>query len=175
MDRLTKKEMLIVKFIVAQNSLATLEKELKNYRVSGIELDSVIVVFRYFSIDRKSTIQRAFSSTNALEKFDWIFYINNYDDLSHLKNEKDAWKHWLKNGKQECRDAVFDWCAYIGNLNLSSIGIKTKEDACELSIFHSAGSTTAQQETWKFIQRCNLGASSHDKSVRFYRTGIGWE
>ena len=44
--------MLIVKFIVAQNSLATLEKELKNYRVSGIELDSVIVVFRYFSIDR---------------------------------------------------------------------------------------------------------------------------
>lgn len=52
MDRLTKKEMLIVKFIVAQNSLATLEKELKNYRVSGIELDSVIVVFRYFSIDR---------------------------------------------------------------------------------------------------------------------------
>ena len=39
-------------FIVAQNSLATLEKELKNYRVSGIELDSVIVVFRYFSIDR---------------------------------------------------------------------------------------------------------------------------
>jgi hypothetical protein len=52
MDRLTKKEMLIVKFIFAQNSLATLEKELKNYRVSGIELDSVIVVFRYFSIDR---------------------------------------------------------------------------------------------------------------------------
>lgn len=44
--------MLIVKFIVAQNSLATLEKELKNYRVSGIELDTVIVVFRYFSINR---------------------------------------------------------------------------------------------------------------------------
>ena len=53
MDKLTKKEMLIVKYIVAQNSLVKLQKELRNYRVSGVEPDSVTVVFRYFSIPKR--------------------------------------------------------------------------------------------------------------------------
>ena len=52
MDKLTKKEMLIVKYIVAQNSLVTLQKELKEYRISGNEPSCVTVVLRYFSIPK---------------------------------------------------------------------------------------------------------------------------
>lgn len=52
MDKLTKKEMLIVKYIVAQNSLATLQKELREYRISGNEPSCVTVVLRYFSIPK---------------------------------------------------------------------------------------------------------------------------
>jgi len=52
MDKLTKKEMLIVKYIVAQNSLVKLQNELKEYRISGYEPESVTVVLRYFSIPK---------------------------------------------------------------------------------------------------------------------------
>ena len=44
--------MLIVKYIVAQNSLVTLQKELKEYRISGNEPSCVTVVLRYFSIPK---------------------------------------------------------------------------------------------------------------------------
>uniref|UniRef100_A0A6C0LDB5 Methyltransferase domain-containing protein n=1 Tax=viral metagenome TaxID=1070528 RepID=A0A6C0LDB5_9ZZZZ len=86
---------------------------------------------KYFSMDIKRTIHRVLSETKLNSEFDWLFYINNYDDLSHLTNEKDAWNHWIEYGKNENRDAVFNWCEYIGNLNLSSLGINSKGAAFE--------------------------------------------
>lgn len=53
MDKLTKKEMLIVKYIVAQNSLVKLQKELKGYRAVGHGPECVTVVLRYFSIPKR--------------------------------------------------------------------------------------------------------------------------
>ena len=86
---------------------------------------------KYFFMDKKKIIRRVLSENRFDEEFDWLFYINNYDDLSFLTNEKDAWNHWTNYGKNENRKAVFNWCDYIGNLNLGSIGINSKEDAFE--------------------------------------------
>jgi len=86
---------------------------------------------KYFSIDLKSSIRRTCSDSNIISGFDWFFYINNYKDLSHVKTEEGALDHWLKIGKKEGRTGTFDWCSYIGNLNLHSVGIITKEDAFE--------------------------------------------
>jgi hypothetical protein len=35
--------------------------------------------------------------------FDWKFYVNKYPDLKHIKNENDAYKHYLLYGKNENR------------------------------------------------------------------------
>lgn len=85
----------------------------------------------YFSIDIKSAIHRVCSNLSINPDFNWFFYINNYNDLSHLKNEEEAFQHWKNIGKNEGRTGTFDWCSYIGNLNLHSIGINTKEGAFE--------------------------------------------
>lgn len=85
----------------------------------------------YFSIDIRSSIRRICSDSNINSDFNWFFYINNYNDLSHLKNEEDALDHWINIGKKEGRAGVFDWCSYIGNLNLQSIGINSNADAFE--------------------------------------------
>ena len=38
-----------------------------------------------------------------MDKFDWIDYISTYDDLKHLNNQNDAWKHFLIHGIKENR------------------------------------------------------------------------
>ena len=52
-----------------------------------------------------------------LDSFDWKYYISIYDDLKHLKTEKDALNHYINNGINEKRmthiDANFDWIFYL--------------------------------------------------------------
>jgi hypothetical protein len=76
-----------------------------------------------------SQIKRTSSIKNINSEFDWFFYVNNYEDLSEITNEKDAWNHWINHGKNENRIGIFDWCSYIGNLNVDCIN--TKEDALD--------------------------------------------
>jgi hypothetical protein len=48
--------------------------------------------------------------------FDWIFYITNNKDLSHIDNMKDAKNHWIYFGKTEGRKVHdFDWMQYLLN------------------------------------------------------------
>jgi len=42
-------------------------------------------------------------SVNDYDVFDWKNYIKNYPDLSHFVHKVDAWKHWIKFGKEEGR------------------------------------------------------------------------
>ena len=42
-------------------------------------------------------------SANQKELFDWVFYINNYDDLKHAQTEEEAWQHWINHGYHEGR------------------------------------------------------------------------
>ncbi len=52
--------------------------------------------------------------------FDWIFYVNYYEDLTHIKNEEQARQHWLRYGKKEGRICNFNWleyCKQIPELN----------------------------------------------------------
>ena len=37
-----------------------------------------------------------------MDNFDYIFYTNLYDDLSHM-NKEQAYKHYIKHGKKEKR------------------------------------------------------------------------
>ena len=64
--------------------------------------------------------------TQSIETdFDWIFYINNYDDLKHVQTKKEAWYHWINHGSLEGRickknesvnqKELFDWVFYINN------------------------------------------------------------
>lgn len=40
----------------------------------------------------------------SFNRFDWIQYVNNYEDLvNNIKSEKEAFKHWLSHGKEEKR------------------------------------------------------------------------
>jgi len=72
---------------------------------------------------------------NQYEMFDWKKYINIYNDLSSLINNKvDAWHHWENYGKAEGRqfciaeEYFFDWQTYIQTYpDLSSI--HNKKDA----------------------------------------------
>lgn len=43
-----------------------------------------------------------------MEKFDWIFYVNYYNDLNHITNYKDAIHHYNNYGKYENRIPYFD-------------------------------------------------------------------
>jgi putative flippase GtrA len=56
--------------------------------------------------------------------FDWITYVNTYQDISCIKNKEDAWDHWINYGKAEGRqyftketkendNKKFDWIQYI--------------------------------------------------------------
>jgi hypothetical protein len=62
-----------------------------------------------------------------MDNFDWLFYINVYDDLKFIKNEEQAKKHYKNYGKNENRicnrdiinkiDKSFDWLFYINAYN----------------------------------------------------------
>jgi hypothetical protein len=74
------------------------------------------------------------------EYFDWKKYISMYKDLSYLKSKKDAWDHWINNGKNENRKKCFlqsdknlityknfDWVTYLCNYSdLNNINTKKK-------------------------------------------------
>ena len=66
--------------------------------------------------------------------FDNKFYISNYSDISHLKNKKDAFIHYINYGIKEYRIINkklyndFDWEFYIF-LYDDLKHIKTKKDA----------------------------------------------
>ena len=80
----------------------------------------------------------------SISDFDWTFYIESHDDLSHLSSFEEAYQHWLEIGKKEGRIATeeqfyatygdrksdlpadFNWCDYLElNPDLKS-GIKSK-------------------------------------------------
>jgi hypothetical protein len=90
------------------------------------------------------------NETNELDEsnFDWEKYVNDYDDLKHIKSKEEAWNHWLKYGKNENRitnlissslektnDYInseefisFDWESYVSNYDDLTY-INSKEDA----------------------------------------------
>jgi hypothetical protein len=35
--------------------------------------------------------------------FDWVFYTRQYNDLKHIQNYEEAWKHWIHYGSKEGR------------------------------------------------------------------------
>jgi len=82
----------------------------------------------FFSTSFCESIQTPFFE-NTNEEFSWKFYVNNYEDLSSIENENDAWNHWINNGKNEGRTCKFDWCSYVGNLQISNVN--TKDEAID--------------------------------------------
>lgn len=61
--------------------------------------------------------------------FDFISYINRYDDLKIINNKKDAWIHWINQGMNESREIVdgFNWKFYINHYKLNNL--KNYDDA----------------------------------------------
>jgi hypothetical protein len=64
--------------------------------------------------------------------FNWNYYVNKYDVLTHIHNERDALLHWLKYGKNQQLIYIdipiyFNWKNYIeiNNLNI----IKNEQEA----------------------------------------------
>jgi hypothetical protein len=72
------------------------------------------------------------------ELFDWEYYISTNKDLSHLKNEEQARKHWLAYGKNEGRKTNnFKWTNYLlANNDLVSEGINNENLALHHWINH---------------------------------------
>ena len=84
-----------------------------------------------------------------IELFNWKEYINNNNDLKHIKNKKDAWEHWIHYGKYEKRIfynlkniknttvdfSEFNWKEYI-HLHQDLSCIKNKEEAWKHWINH---------------------------------------
>jgi hypothetical protein len=63
--------------------------------------------------------------------FDWEFYVNKYNDLSHLKNHKEAFDHYVNHGEKEKREfSDFNWMDYLLiNRDLINDGINTETKA----------------------------------------------
>ena len=47
------------------------------------------------------------------EEFNWLFYINYYEDLKHFNTFDEALIHWNDYGEKEGRRCNFDWMVYI--------------------------------------------------------------
>lgn len=62
------------------------------------------------------------------EMFDWVYYIQNNKDLSHLNNYESARYHWVNYGKKEGRVChSFSWTEYLmENPDLVDEGIDTE-------------------------------------------------
>jgi hypothetical protein len=69
--------------------------------------------------------------------FDWVTYIENYEDLRNagINTYESALQHWNMHGKKEGRtyiDLKFDWVTYIENYeDLRNAGINTYESALQ--------------------------------------------
>lgn len=59
-------------------------------------------------------------SVNDYDTFDWKNYIKNYPDLCHFTHKVDAWKHWIKFGKEEGRT--------YGKIDVSKNSLKSPEE-----------------------------------------------
>ena len=73
--------------------------------------------------------------------FHWEFYINKYDDLNAINNEKDALNHWLKHGKKEQRiyndiSILFEWKDYLVNNDDLRKNIFNEEDAWKHFLYY---------------------------------------
>ena len=111
-------------------------------------------------VDKKELEWRALESVNEYDEYDyfnWENYIENYQDLSHFTRKIDAWKHWIKFGKEEGRSYEkmvssenpvkiseekkreefinFDWEKYVGKYG-DLKAIKSKDDAWKHWIKH---------------------------------------
>ncbi len=88
----------------------------------------------YYKIPKKKTIFDSYDE--EYKNFDWLQYIENYDDLKNtIFNKSKAWIHWVKNGKNEGRTYLdlkkipddFNWTKYIKKIKDNTL--KTKIDA----------------------------------------------
>ncbi len=70
------------------------------------------------------------NNTSNFEDFNWLFYINYYEDLKCFNTFEQALKHWKEYGYMEERKCNFDWMIYINYYDdIKQSGIKTMEDA----------------------------------------------
>jgi hypothetical protein len=51
----------------------------------------------------KDIIEEGVEESDEYKIFDWRTYVNNYQDLRHFKDKKNAWNHWFNHGKLEGR------------------------------------------------------------------------
>src|SRR5581483_11638696 len=42
----------------------------------------------------------------TIEKFNWLYYVTKYTDLTKIKNKQDAWDHWSRYGLKENRNPI---------------------------------------------------------------------
>ncbi len=64
------------------------------------------------------------------EDFNWLFYINYYEDLKHFNTFDDAFTHWNEYGRNEGRKCNFDWMVYINYYqDIKENNINTMETA----------------------------------------------
>ena len=70
--------------------------------------------------------------------FDWEFYVNKYNDLSHIKNYSEAFDHFISHGEKENRQfSEFSWMDYLLlNNDLIENNINTELKAIEHWINH---------------------------------------
>ena len=88
------------------------------------------------------------------------FSTGRVENLNHIKNEEDAWTHWINFGKNEGRNTLdksfvkfsnFDWKYYIEN-NQDLNDIKTKEDAWDHWINYGKNENRLFKKKLKKIQ-----------------------
>ena len=56
-----------------------------------------------------------------MENFNYIFYINKYKDLKHLKTKQQAWDHYIKHGISEGRTCNMHEINNLNNSNINNI------------------------------------------------------
>ena len=89
-------------------------------------------------ISENNNLQKYLNSDSNSKKtksnyklFDWEFYVNKHSDLSHLKNHKEAFEHYVNHGEKEKRECSnFNWMDYLLiNRDLINDGINTETKA----------------------------------------------
>jgi hypothetical protein len=93
----------------------------------------------------ESNVKKNSQSDKEYEKFDWLSYIINNEDLSYIDSKEDAWKHWLNHGMDENRIVSysindeefvkFDWKSYV-NIYDDLSYISSKEEAWKHWLSH---------------------------------------
>lgn len=92
--------------------------------------------------------------------FEWDYYINKYDDLknSDIKDEENAYNHWVKHGQKEQRVYVdvsifFNWKQYIKE-NADLKNIKNEEDAWKHYLYYGRKETRKVIMSYYLIKYC---------------------